>query len=214
MNRRRILSGLALVIALGPAHAQGVRARPGAPAPAAAPAASQLLRIKSVKADATQSPEVDIRITGSSTAQGKASWLRIRAEYETAELWSEEVTLTYYALLKAKRKEDVGPNGKQNNLFRGTVTYLNVPKGKHYSDMFLHPDSFLRFAGADRSAVEKVAVQVSVGGQVVGEMSDPTDNKRWWEQLSPMPQTLLNHGQTPFGLANLDDHHQIKSENR
>jgi hypothetical protein len=210
--------GLALLLP-GLLHAQGVRPVPGRPvvaAPAGAGPASQLVRVRSVKAETIGSPEVDIRITGGgSPNQGKRPWLRIRAEYDTAELWSDEITFTFYALLKAKRQEDVGPTGKQFNLFRGSVTYVDVPKGsRHYSDMFLHPDTYTRFAGADKGAVEKVAVVVSVGGQMAAVLSDPADNRRWWDEHAPMPATLLNLEQTPYLLLNLDDHHQIKPGNR
>lgn len=217
MKRLWLLTGFATLLASSPSFAQAPRqTRPGAAAaaPAAAAPASQLLRIRTVKADAVVTPEVDVRIPGNPTQAGKRTWLRVRAEYDTAELWSDEVTITTYALLKAKRKEDVGPTGKQLNLVKGDATYVNVPKGKHVADMYLHPDTFTRYAGGDKSAVEKVAVIFSINGQVVGQLSEPADRERWWEGAAPLPLPLLNHELTPFGLANPDDQHQIKPATR
>jgi hypothetical protein len=217
MKRLWLLTGFATLLATFPSFAQAPRVtRPGAAAaaPAAAAPTSQLMRIRTVKADSVVTPEVDVRIPGNPTQAGKQVWLRLRAEYDTSELWSDEVTVAAYALLKAKRKEDVGPTGKQLNLVKGEVTFVNVPKGKHVADLYLPPDTFTRYAGGDKSAVEKVAVIFTINGQVVGQLSEPADRERWWEGSAPIGLPLLNHAQTPFGLANPDDQHQIKPVTR
>ena len=89
-------------------------------------------------------------------------------------------------------------------MFRSTVTYVNVAKGKHLSDMFLHPSTLARLG-----RVEQVAVVVKVKGAVVAtESTAKTPN--WWDRFSPVEGVLLNRAQTPFAFIEYDLYEQIK----
>ncbi|MFO1520477.1 MAG: hypothetical protein U1G05_00200 [Kiritimatiellia bacterium] len=100
--------------------------------------ASRDIRVKPPKASPASTPEYDVRVKGGgATVPPNSNWLEVEAEFDTAPAWTDEVTFNYYVLLKAKTKEDVGPTGRQYNLFRGEVTYVDIPMGRGWkSNMF------------------------------------------------------------------------------
>ncbi|MFO1490859.1 MAG: hypothetical protein U1F87_08130 [Kiritimatiellia bacterium] len=157
--------------------------------------ASREIRVKPPKASPASTPEYDVRVKGGgSNSSPNSNWLEVEAEFDTAPAWTDEVTFSYYVLLKAKSKEDVGPAGRQYNLFRGEVTYVDVPKGRGWkSNMFLPPSTFRRYGD-----VEKVGMQVKLKGVIVSEESVPAAKSRWWEehpvkgQLLPRNLTHVN----------------------
>lgn len=176
-----------------------------APAPGA-----EVLRIRTVDGEALRSPVYDVRASGVNTSEPKMEWLRIQSEFDVAPEWLDEVTFTYYVLLKARRREDVAPATTPYNIFKGSVTYVNVPKGtKMQSAMFLDPWSFRRFG-----SIEKVGVQVSSRGSVIAEESNPKDRERWWEKAPANATPLLNRADTPFREVNSDLYPTIKSGSR
>lgn len=167
---------------------------------------ADVLRIRSVEAEALKTPVYDVRASGINNTEAKREWLRIQSEFDTASEWMDEVTFTYYVLLKARRREDVAPATTPYNVFKGTVTYVNVPKGnKIQSAMFLDPWSFQRFG-----SVEKAAVQVSYRGSIIAEESSPADRERWWERAPAHSVPLINRGETPFREVNSDSYPTIK----
>lgn len=117
-------------------------------------------------------------------------WLRIEAHFESAPEWADDVQLKFFTLLG---------KGKEARLFVGDVTHINVAKGsQHYSAMFVHPNTVKRFGNG---LVEAVAVQVFYKGQLMGSLSEPPSNKRWWEEFTPIPNFLLNPMQSPWSVV-------------
>jgi hypothetical protein len=113
---------------------------PGAAQRAAPVPASRDIGVREPKGESVSTPEYDVRVSGGGAVRSaSSSWLRVETEFTTQPLYMDEVTFTYYALLKAKKPEDVGPGGKQLNLFSGEVSYIDVPRGKWKSNMFLPP---------------------------------------------------------------------------
>jgi len=178
----------------------------GAIAQVVDPALASSIRLRGLKAESIRTPDYSPRVPGVSTSSPKKEWLQVGCEYDVAPDWIDEITFTYHVLLKARSAKDVGPAGKQFNLFRGQVTYVNVPKGnKLKSAIYLDPNTFFRYG-----AVERVAVQVSMMGQVIATESVPVDRDAWWERAAPMSHPLLPHTLTPFREVNPDEFGTVK----
>ena len=168
-------------------------------APAAAPGAgSDIIKIrKMAPVPGTKTP-VFRTATASQASARQPDWWRVMVEYETAPDWVDELEFTYYVYMKDQS------NKGAEVMFRGTVTYVNVAKGRHYSDMFLHPSTLARLG-----RVEQVAVVVKARGAVLAtESTAQTPN--WWDRFSPVEGVLLNRSQTPFAYVDYDLYEAIK----
>ena len=155
--------------------------------------------IKKIEASKVETPEY--QLTHNSMKGRSRNWYRLVTLYDTDAQWTDELSFTYYVLVKNK-----DPKGPPRSLFRGKVTYVNIEKGRgHKSDVYLHPSTLARYGD-----VEAVAVLVETGGRLVSSESLPASNKRWWEQLSPIDGLVLNRMQTPFAMINFDDYEAVK----
>lgn len=170
---------------------------------AQAPAAPQTpLAIRKITGGKVETPEYQLK--KSQFAARTRQWFQVIVDYDTAPEWMDEATFTYYVLVRSKKAE---PGKNPLTLFKGEVTYINIERGRHKSDIYLHPSTVARFGD-----VERVAVVVNVGGRLVAMDGQPTGTaqQRWWEQLSPMDGYLLNRMQTPFAMINFDDFEAVK----
>ena len=187
MNRLALATVLALSLAVS------------APAQQPEGGGKKVLSIDKIEGKKVMTPEYQV-----SKNQFKArtrEWFQIITSYETKPEWTDEVTFKYYVLVKDKS----GEVGARQSLFSGEVTYINIEKGKHKSDMYLHPSTIARFGD-----VQAVAVMVSVQGRVEAIESLPASNERWWEKLTPVDGMLLNRMQTPFAMLYFDDYEAVK----
>lgn len=195
----RISSVRSLVAAASAAALLALAPSVSAQAPAAGP---RPLDIRKIGGGKVQTPEYQMK--KSQFAARTREWFQIIVEYDTDPDWVDEAAFTYYVLLKAKAQT---AGRSPFTLFKGDVTYINIQKGKHKSDIFLHPSTLARYGD-----VERVAVQVNVGGRLVAMDGLPqgTAAQRWWEQMSPLDGYLLNRMQTPFAMMNFDDYEAVK----
>lgn len=166
------------------------------PPPGASP--ERPLRIRDISGGKVKTPEYSVK-SGQAVARTK-EWFQIITQYDTEPEWLDEVDFTYYVLVKSK-----DPKAPPQMLFKGDVTYLNVERGKHRSDMFLHPSTLARFG-----EVQAVGVEVKIQGRVVGRESKPASNDTWWDRLPPREGLVLNRLQTPFAMLSFDDFEAIK----
>lgn len=184
----------ALVLAAGLALAQG----PAPAAPLAPRAGDDILRIRKILAPTKEKTPVFQTSMRTQTSARQTDWWRVAVEFETQPDWIDELEFTWYVFA-----EDIS-NKKAPTMYASTVTYVNVPKGRHLSDMFLHPNTIARVGPP-----KFVAVEVKHGGVVVGtESTAQTPN--WWTKFSPLPGILLNRSQTPFALIDYDSFNAIK----
>ena len=161
-------------------------------------AAGNQVRIRKIVPNSkVPTPEYKL-LTGQIMSQ-KRNWFQVVAEYETAPEWMDDLTFTYYIVCESKT------GGAKFTLFRGEVTYVNVQKGKHKSDMYLHPSTLERYG-----AVQRVGVVISTQGRVLAMESLPAGSPRWWEKLTPLDGFVLNRMQTPFAMIYFDDFEAIK----
>lgn len=161
-------------------------------------AASRPVNIRAMKGNKAITPQYQL-LKGQTMARTR-EWFQILTQYETEPEWMDELTFTYYVLVRDK----VGPQ-KGPVLFRGDVTYVTIQKGKHMSDMYLHPSTLARYGD-----VEAVAVLITFKGQLVAMESQPASQQRWWEQLAPVDGFILNRMQTPFAMIDFDTYEAIK----
>jgi len=157
------------------------------------------LKIRKITGTKQKTPQYKL-LTGQKMARTR-NWYVINVQYETAPDWTDEIVFDYYVLLKGKN-----PKQPKHTLLTGHVSYINVEKGKHLSDMYLHPSTIARYG-----EVQGVACVVKVQGRTVAIGTQPSSKQRWWEQLTPQPGLLLDRYQTPFAMINFDDYEAIKS---
>ena len=190
--RSKVLWGVALFIALGFAL-ESVGQQP------AAGVGGDIIRIRRMAPVKEKTPVFRTAVASQSSAR-QPDWWRVVVDFETAPDWLDELEFTYYVYMKDQS------NKGAEVVFRGTVTYVNVPKGRHQSDMFLHPSTLARMGNA-----EQVAVVVKSRGAVVGtESTAKTPN--WWERFPPVDGVLLNRSQTPFAFIDYDLFNAIKAQ--
>jgi len=195
--RSRVGMGVVLFAALA-LFAGTVQAQMASAATAAPTGGSDVLRIrKMAPVPGTKTP-VFRTATASQASAKQPDWWRVMVEYETAPDWIDELEFTYYVYMKDQS------NKNAETMFRGTVTYVNVAKGRHYSDMFLHPSTLARLG-----RVEQVAVVVKARGAVVASEST-AQTQNWWDRFSPVDGVLLTRAQTPFAYVDYDLYEQIK----
>lgn len=162
----------------------------------AAPA--RTVQIRKIEQKKALTPEYQL-LKGQFMGQTR-EWFAVQTQYRTAPEWLDDLTFTYYIVVRAKS----GP--QKFTLFKGDVTYVNIQKGDHKSDMYLHPSTLARYGD-----VERVAVVISAQGRVVAMESLPASTTRWWEQLTPVDGYVLNRTQTPFAMINFDDYEAVKT---
>ena len=171
------------------------------PGPGAAAAAggggSDLLRIRKMTPTTEKTPIFKTAVQGQVPAR-QTDWWRVVVEFETAPDWIDELEFTYYVYMRDQS------NKGAEVMFRSVVTYVNVAKGKHLSDMFLHPSTLARLG-----RVEQVAVVVKAKGAVVATDST-AKTPNWWDRFSPVEGVLLSRAQTPFAVVDYDMYEQIK----
>ena len=195
-----LLGGAATALALPP-RLGGVQA-PAAPSSmsamgggASSSASAGGVKIRSLKPVKETTPAFEVKHGGSSTIA--KTWWCARTEFETDAEWTDELEFTTYVFVEKSAKNP-------EVMYRNTVTYVNLAKGRHLSDVFLHPDTL------SRMGVPKfVAVVVKAGGRVVASESTAT-TPNWWDRFSPVDGVLLHRGQTPFAVIDFDSYPCIK----
>lgn len=119
-------------------------------------------------------------------------WGVIEATYMSLPKWADDVELRYYVLLKARKK-------KKKVMLVGSITYINVEKGKgHVSYIYIPPQVLRRYG-----EVLCVRSEIWYNGTLQDEIQWPrTGSKRpWWTRTPPTYGSLMNRYFTPFEFA-------------
>ncbi len=190
-----LLGGLATAFALPPRL--GV---PASPSPSMSPSTSGTssdgVKIRSLKPVKEITPSFEVKhVNGSTVAK---EWWCARVEFDTDAEWTDELEFTTYVYVPAT------PGKTAEVMYRNMVTYVNLPKGRHLTDVFLHPDTFKRVG-----MPKFVAVVVKAGGRVIATESN-ANTPNWWDRYSPVDGVLLHRGQTPFAVIDFDSYPCIK----
>jgi len=197
----KVLFGMVMLLAFSglTLTASAQRTRLGLQPPAKkSGSSSDILRIrKMTPSSKNKTPIFKTAMQGHAQAN-QPDWWKVVVEYETKPDWVNEIEFIYYVYMKDQS------NKGAEMMFSSSVTYVNVKKGRHYSDMFLHPNTLARMG-----RVEQVAVVIKVGGVVVG-MESTAKTPNWWDRYAPIRGVLLNRTQTPFSLIDFDMYEQVK----
>ena len=178
----------------------------GAPAQMAAPAGvpaapgaggSDIIKIRKMTPVKEKTPVFRTAVASQASAK-QPDWWHVVVEFETAPDWIDELEFTYYAYIEDQSNKGVPV------MYRGTVTYVNVARGRHLSDMFLHPNTIARMG-----LVKQIAVVVKAKGAVVATEST-AQRPNWWDGFPPVDGVLLNRSQTPFAFVDYDLYEAIK----
>jgi len=165
-------------------------------------AASDMVRLLDMEWEEVDAPQYDANARILPLNRGaRLDWLQIQAEYATALDWTDEITFTFYVALNGD-PENLPEGSSPRNVFSGSVTFINLPKGRdHKVDMFLDPYTFERFGD-----VFAVAVEVEVNGEAAGILTEPQELAvhRWWESQTPNYIPLLPRHESPFRLVEVE----------
>lgn len=164
-----------------------------------------MLRIRRLEAETVRAPQYQVR--AGQAPRRQREWLQIRTEFQTAPDWIDEMTFTYYVVLRNRRPAEGEP---EHRLFRGESSYINIARTRDgQSTVFLHPSTLERFG-----EVVQTGVVVTSGGRMIAMESSPSREGRWWEQLTPQSGMVLNRRDTPFAMVNFDDFEAIPASAR
>ncbi len=104
---------------------------------------------------------------------------------------------------------DVGPTVKQ--LLTGTVTYINIPKGReHFAVMYIPPRTLEKLAGNKPPGSNIIGgwVTVSHQGQILDQAGYKLTAKPNFPQIA---NSILNKNETPFAPLFYDRYETIKA---
>ena len=168
------------------------------PATAQAPAGvNPLGRIK-VSGSLVRSPEVQAK-SYTSVNPKKVEWFQVDCIYETKPEWTDEMSLTFYVLMRtADQREPF-------ILLKGEETYVHIMKGVHRAQAYVHPALLRRFGKAEGCAVE-----LRYQGRPVGADATDPQYRKWIEQLSPKDGHVLLPKETPFAHLDYDAFEMVK----
>ena len=165
--------------------------------PVQAVEASKVLRIRSVEARRLSSPKLRTSNPGAGSSE---DWRRLTTEYQTAPEWMDDLAITYFVLLRPDPKKSGIRDGRSGFLLlRGQSRYVNLKKGRHISEMYIHPSTIERFGG-----IERIGVVFKTKGRLLSTESEPESQAGWWEKLSPIDGLILSRDATPFGAVSPD----------
>lgn len=162
-------------------------------------------------------PRYEYRDTGFPGSKGtRRDWARIELNYQTAPDWIDQHSITFYVLMRNKNvpkpKTPEEPVQTEYVLLRGSVSYMLVQKGKHLSDVYIHPSVLERYGD-----IVAIGAEMSYGDEEVsrGDISSKSGLSKahlWWrevgksEKVTSRDGLLLKKSKTPFALVNYWDY--------
>jgi hypothetical protein len=168
----------------------------------AAPAGRIPISIRKVEMEQLETPLFSVRGPNQQTPREK--WVRIFAEFDAEPEWTDDLTFNFY--LGVRGKAETAP---PLSLFKGAVTYVNVPQGRrHMAEVFVHPVMLERFGEPG-----PVALEVRQGGRLIAQTGKPEPSTPWWNDPRAIPQegALLDRGRSPYALLDLETQLMIKA---
>jgi hypothetical protein len=139
-------------------------------------------------------------------------------QYQTAPDWIDQHRITFYVLMRnqnvPKPKTPEETPQTEYVLLRGSLSYVMVAKGKHLSDIFIHPSVLKRYGDIVAIGAEMVYGDEEVSKGEVSSKSGIEKKKayQWWravaqsEKVSSRDGLLWKRSKTPFALVNYWDY--------
>ncbi|MDI6773792.1 MAG: hypothetical protein QME60_00110 [Verrucomicrobiota bacterium] len=150
---------------------------------------------------------------GVSPTTAPQDWAEITLTFDVFPDWINELMMRFYVMTSKE-----GEKGKMYSLYKTTVTYRDIERGRgRVCSVYLTPTALKR-----HGKVVAIGVEVLRGGKIIDEMSE-TDvpmpaGEKWWRNekvvdskiVVPRDGYLLNRDQSPFRLINIDDYPFIR----
>ena len=157
-----------------------------------------------------KSPEYNVQTSIQKGAKPAQNWVQILVDYDTEDEWIDELTVQFHALALTVEKGQ-----KQYSMYHLTVRYGDIERGRgHMATAFLRPQAVKRYGD-----LIAVAVEISRDGKVIAEQNETaasaklSESTKWWtvsKDVVVRAGYLLDKGQSPFALINIDDYEVIK----
>jgi hypothetical protein len=146
--------------------------------------------------------------SGERAQSSQKAWLRVSVEYETQNEWTDQLDFTFYVLVRSAK------NGERvDRVFRKTVSYVDIAKGRHVADVFIRPNTFARMEAKAVQAAVVVSVRGADGMAPYELGSESTlEQREWWKSIPSVEGTLFNRDETPFAFIACDNYELIKRE--
>lgn len=169
------------------------------PASAQAPIGPGAVKISKIQPAVVKTPE--FQYTGGTQKRSKpGDWLEVEVEFEVKPDEIDELTFNYTLMIEGK-------------LLDGTVTHINVPKGRdRYSVMYVAPRTLEKLTGGkalSASSIQNVWVQITRQGQPLAAEGYPKN-----VSIPPMQHIagmVLNKSETPFAPLFFDRYEAIRA---
>ncbi len=165
---------------------------------AQAPIPPGAVKLGKIAPEGVKTPEYNI--TGGPQKRFKiGQWLEIEVEFETKMEEIAELKFDYIVMIDGK-------------LVTGTVTHINIPKGRdHYSVMYIAPRTLEKITGGrpiTQGSIQNTWVSVSTPD---GVDLDKASTKKEAVPNLPKQPGLLNKSETPFAPLFFDRYEAIKT---
>ncbi len=157
-----------------------------------------------------ETPQYDTSVSKGVTRPG--TWHQFIVEYDTREEWTDELTFEFHVLGIGKIE-----GKKAYSYYTARVSYVDIAKGRgHLATVFLRPNTIERYGMPAAFAVE-----IFHKGEMVAQETEAATklpSKIWWKDsnvvgsalVKKRDKYLLNRGQTPFALVDVDAYETIK----
>jgi len=135
------------------------------------------------------------------------NWVELGLQFDTEPEWQDEIVFHFFALLKNRETTKF-------TLLKGTVTYLDVARGRsRMGCAYIRPAALARYG-----EVMGVAVEAVIKGEVAGSLSEGKLGpgkplpQEWWKkpELVPKDGYIVDRSKTPFSQINFDDYEALK----
>ncbi len=127
--------------------------------------------------------------------------MRMLIQFTTRPQWTEELRFDCYVLMRS---------GNNRTLLTGSVTCTYVQAGRgHLTALFIPPSVLERYGRP-----EQVAVECTSQNTVVADYAIPRSSRRWWQDYTGVPDTMVTWFYTPFLRDGVENHEQVKPERR
>ncbi len=167
-------------------------------ASAQAPIGPGAVKINKVQPAVVKTPE--IQFTGGTKKRSTpGDWLEVEVEFEVKAEEIDELTFAYTIMV-------------ENKLLDGTVTHVNIPKGRdRYSIMYVAPRTLEKLTGGrplSPASIQNAWVIITrQGQQLAAEAFKPGPIPN----LQHMAGVVLNKGETPFAPLFYDRYEAIRA---
>lgn len=166
-------------------------------ASAQVPVGPGAIKVGKVQPAIVKTPDYSLKI-GPEKRSKVGDWLEIEVEFETKAEEIDELTFAYTVMF-------------ENKLLDGTVTHVNIPKGReHFSVMYISPRALEKLTGGKAvtaGSIQNVWVVVSKQGQVLDQAAM---KNQAIPNLPHINGLILNKMETPFAPLFFDRYEAIK----